>query len=66
MRRNETLAYRYQHVNYPVKYICRGKGRKDFKEESDKVYMLVAIVGKNRELKCHAVQLLWKANFTES
>lgn len=49
MKRNEVLAYRY--VNYPVKYLRRGKGRKDFKEGSDKVYMFVAIVGKNRELK---------------
>lgn len=51
MKCNDTLAYRYQYVNYPVKHINRGKGRKNFKEGSDKVYMLVAIMGKNRKLK---------------
>lgn len=51
MKCNETLVYHHQYVNYPVKYIHRGKGRKDFKEGSDKVYMLVAIVRKAKVLK---------------
>lgn len=43
MKCNEALAYRYPDVNYPVKYTCRWKGRRDFKEKSDK-----KIVGKKR------------------
>lgn len=47
MKCNEALAYHYQNVNYPVKYTCRWKGRRDFKEKSVK-----RIVGINQGSAC--------------